>query len=75
MASISTVGVSAMINHHGEIISQLEPFRTGSLTAELPLFDLTTPARQIGLGVEYGAFALTLLAALAAIRRYWVNRR
>jgi apolipoprotein N-acyltransferase len=75
MASISTVGVSAMINQYGETISELEPFRTGSLHAELPLFERTTPARQIGLGVEYGAFALTLLAALAAIRRYWVNRR
>lgn len=75
MASISTVGVSAMINQYGETISELEPFRTGSLTAELPLFKRTTPARQIGLGVEYGAFSLTLLAALAAIRRYWVNRR
>lgn len=75
IASISTVGVSAMINHYGEIISQLEPFSTGALNAELPLFDRTTPARQNGLAVEYGALLITLLAALAALRRYQGNRR
>jgi apolipoprotein N-acyltransferase len=75
IASISTVGVSAMINEDGTIISQLEPYRTGSLTAKLPLYDQVTPAHRNGLAAEYGSFLLACWAVLGALRRLWVNRR
>jgi apolipoprotein N-acyltransferase len=75
IASISTVGVSAMINEDGTIISQLEPYRTGSLTAKLPLYDQVTPAHRNGLAAEYGSFLLACWAVLGAFRHFWVNRR
>lgn len=82
IASISTVGVSAMIDPDGKTISQLEPYTTGSLTATLPLYNQLTPARENGLRAEYGSVAIALLAALmgmlaavSGLRRFRANRR
>ena len=64
IASISTVGVSAMIDSHGRIISELEPYTTGSLTASLKLYEGQSPAGSVGLGIEYGALTVALMMIL-----------
>ena len=70
IASISTVGVSAMVDSRGQIISELEPYTTGSLTATLPLYEAVTPAGRSGLAIEYLAVALALaIAATRVLRR------
>lgn len=69
IASISTVGVSAMIDSHGRIISQVEPYTTASLTARLPLYEGVTPAGTVGLTIEYLAAALALLVLIARVYR------
>ena len=69
IASISTVGVSAMIDSHGRIISQVEPYTTASLTARLPLHEGVTPAGRIGLTIEYLALALTLAVVIVRVYR------
>ncbi len=66
IASISTVGISAMVDERGQIISQLEPYTSGSLTAQLRLYEGQTPAGGRGLGLEYGSLAI---AGLVLIRR------
>ena len=68
IASVSTVGVSAMISSSGHSIKTLEPYTTGSITARLPLYEGQTPARGNGLALEYGSLALAL--ALALIRLF-----
>ena len=75
IASISTVGVSAMINSRGQIISALAPYTTGSLTATLPLYEGNTPAGRNGLWIEYGSLVIALLAGLFGFRRFWLYRR
>ena len=70
IASISTVGISAMVDSHGRIISELEPYTTGSLTATLPLYEGVTPAGRNGLAIEFLALALAL-----AILAYRLFRR
>jgi len=62
IASISTVGISAMVNVRGETISELEPYITGSLRATLPLYEAVTPAGRNGLALEYLAVAIALMA-------------
>lgn len=64
IASISTVGVSAMIDSHGRVINELEPYTTSSLTASLQLYQGQTPAGRVGLGVEYAALLIALLHLL-----------
>lgn len=61
IASISTVGVSAMVDAEGQIISALTPYTTGNLTARLPLYEGVTPARGNGLTLEYLSLALALI--------------
>ena len=76
IASISTVGVSAMIDQHGRILSEIEPYRTGSLTATLELYEGATPANRLSLALEYlcVAFVLGLLVSRAR-SAYRVYRR
>lgn len=75
IASISTVGVSAMIGSRGEILSELTPYTTGSLRATLPLYEGNTPAVRSGLWFEYGALAIAMLALLAVAPRFRLYRR
>lgn len=78
VASISTVGVSAMIDPHGKVIAELRPYTTDSLTASLSLYNEITPAHQNGLRAEYGSLAVAVMAclvALAGLGRRWTNRR
>ena len=78
IASISTVGISAMVNVSGQTISELEPYVTGSLRATLPLYEAVTPAGRNGLTLEYLAMVIALIAlairvataARPAIRRF-----
>lgn len=69
VASVSTVGISAMIDSHGRVISQVEPYTTASLTAQLPLYEGVTPAGRTGLIVEYLAAALALLVLIVRVYR------
>jgi apolipoprotein N-acyltransferase len=69
IASVSTVGVSAMIDSHGQIISDIEPDTTASLTAKLPLYEGVTPAGRVGLTIEYLALALALLVLTVRVFR------
>ena len=70
IASISTVGVSAMVDSHGQILSELKPYTTASLTATLPLYNGLTPAHRNGLLIEYLGLALALaFLATSAYRR------
>ena len=69
IASISTVGTSAMVDSHGQIISELTPYTTSSLTADLRLYEGVTPAGRAGLGVEYLALAISLVAILRRLYR------
>jgi len=69
VASISTVGVSAMIDSKGEILSELAPYTTGWLRATLPLYEGVTPAGRTGLATEYLALAWAGLIALASLGR------
>ena len=69
IASISTVGVSAMIDSHGRIIGELEPYTTASLTAELALHEGLTPAGKVGLGLEYLCLAVALATGLRRVFR------
>lgn len=69
IASISTVGVSAMVDSHGQIISELTPYTTSSLTADLTLYEGVTPAGRVGLGAEYLALAISLVAILRRLHR------
>lgn len=69
IASISTVGVSAMIDEHGQIINELEPYTTGSLRATLPLYEGVTPAGRVGLGIEYLALAVSLIVLARRVYR------
>lgn len=69
IASISTVGISAMVDSHGQIIAQLEPYTSGSLTAHLSLYEGRTPAGRVGLGVEYGSVTVSAFFFIVAIRR------
>ena len=78
IASISTVGVSAMIDPKGGVINDLKPYTTDSLTANLSLYNQITPAHQNGLRAEYGSLAIAIMAvvvALAGLLRRWTNRR
>lgn len=78
IASISTVGVSAMIDPKGGVINDLKPYTTDSLTATLSLYNQITPAHQNGLRAEYGSLAIAIMAvvvALAGLIRRWTNRR
>ena len=78
IASISTVGVSAMIDPRGGMINDLKPYTTDSLTATLSLYNQITPAHQNGLRAEYGSLAIAIMAAvvaLAGLLRRWTNRR
>ena len=78
IASISTVGVSAMIDPKGGVINELKPYTTDSLTATLSLYKQITPANQNGLRAEYGSLAIAIMAAvvaLAGLLRRWTNRR
>jgi len=69
IASISTVGISAMVDQQGEIIKEIEPYTTGSLTAELSLYEGQTPAGRTGLGIEYGSLALVGLILIRRVYR------
>ena len=78
IASISTVGVSAMIDPRGGMINDLKPYTTDSLTATLSLYNQITPAHQNGLRAEYGSLAIAIMAAVVALTgllRRWTNRR
>lgn len=78
IASISTVGVSAMIDPKGGVINDLKPYTTDSLTATLSLYNQITPAHQNGLRAEYGSLAIAIMAAvvaLAGLLRRLTNRR
>ena len=78
IASISTVGVSAMIDPKGGVIKDLKPYTTDSLTATLSLYTQITPAHQNGLRAEYGSLAIAIMAVVAALTgllRRWTNRR
>lgn len=58
-----------MVDEHGEIIKELEPYTTGSLTAELSLYEGQTPAGRTGLGIEYGSLALVGLILIRRVYR------
>lgn len=66
IASISTVGVSAMIDPHGRILQRVRPYTTASMTQTLALYQGESPAHRNGLWVEYGSL---IVAGLAALRR------
>ena len=58
-----------MVDSHGQIISELTPYTTSSLTADLRLYEGVTPAGRVGLGVEYLALAISLVAILRRLYR------
>ncbi|NDA80644.1 MAG: apolipoprotein N-acyltransferase, partial [Actinobacteria bacterium] len=68
IASISTVGVSAMIDPHGRILQRVRPYTTASMTQTLALYQGESPAHHNGLWVEYGSLIVAGLAALSRSR-------
>lgn len=73
IASISTVGISAMIDSHGRILQQVAPYTTASMTERLALYEGESPAHGNGLRIEYASLLLT--AAVIALRARTLFRR
>lgn len=63
VVQVSTVGVSAIIDPHGNTITQLPTFAPGSMVKKVPLSHTTTPASFLGGSVDFavGGFALACL--------------
>jgi apolipoprotein N-acyltransferase len=76
IASISTVGISAMVDSHGRIPTEVPPYTSAWMTAELELYEGATPAHRNGLGVEYGSLAIAAGALISGLSRLTIlNRR
>jgi len=66
VVNVSTVGVSAIYNADGSVVTELPTFEAGVMQQEVPLRDSITPAMAIGawfdLTVNFAALLIVLLA-------------
>ena len=72
VVNVSTVGVSAIYNADGSVVSELPTFEAGVMQQEVPLRDSITPAIAIGawldLGINFAALSMLLLALRLRIK-------
>lgn len=74
LVNISTVGVSAIFDAHGNVLQQLPTWQPGGMLEELPLTVSTTPANLAGQALTVGMNAfgwlpLVLMIFLGPMRR------
>ena len=61
-------GISAFVDHRGNIIGQLTPFERASMSQNMALVSGKTPYRQFG---DLGIWLITLILAMAgALAQY-----
>jgi apolipoprotein N-acyltransferase len=76
VAHVSTVGVSALINPDGRMLTTSSLFEPAALEADLPLRTQLTWADRLGAWPEAVLALLGLLGVAAEpVRRAWVRRR
>jgi apolipoprotein N-acyltransferase len=68
VVNVSTVGVSAIYNADGSVVSELPTFEAGVMQQEVPLRDSITPAIAIGAWLDLGINFAALLMLLLALR-------
>lgn len=72
VVNVSTVGVSAIYNADGSVVTELPTFEAGVMQQEVPLRDSVTPAMVIGawfdLAVNFSALLILLLALRLRIK-------
>jgi apolipoprotein N-acyltransferase len=72
VVNVSTVGVSAIYNADGSVVTELPTFQAGVMQQEVPLRDSVTPAMVIGawfdLAVNFSALLILLLALRLSIK-------
>ncbi|CAB4631585.1 unannotated protein [freshwater metagenome] len=73
VVNVSTVGVSAIFNADGSVVSQLPTFEAGVMQQEVPLRDSITPAMAIGswfdLFINFAASLILLLTLRLILTR------
>jgi apolipoprotein N-acyltransferase len=73
VVNVSTVGVSAIFNADGSVVSQLPTFEAGVMQQEVPLRDSITPAMAIGswfdLFINFAASLIILLTLRLILTR------
>lgn len=66
LVNISTVGSSQIIGPDGKTLTQIPPFRSGHMIADVPLGTTTTPATLLSRGIEFLVAGLGLFGLLVA---------
>jgi apolipoprotein N-acyltransferase len=68
VVNVSTVGVSAIYNADGSVVTELPTFEAGVMQQEVPLRDSVTPAMVIGAWFDFAVNFSALLILLLALR-------
>jgi apolipoprotein N-acyltransferase len=68
VVNVSTVGVSAIYNADGSVVTELPTFEAGVMQQEVPLRDSITPAMAIGAWIDLTINFVALLILMLALR-------
>jgi len=68
VVNVSTVGVSAIYNADGSVVTELPTFEAGVMQQDVPLRDSITPAMAIGAWIDLTINFVALLILMLALR-------